>query len=81
MSPGACQQKELTLDTILGKCEEFCKPLSNEVRAHFDLLTSFRQGNKSVDKLVQCSASTSQSSKIPPRNIQNHAQRYFWFFL
>ena len=42
--------EELTLDMIWGKFEEFCKPQSNEVRAHFDLLTSFRQGNKSVDE-------------------------------
>ena len=34
--------EELNLDTIWGKFEEFCKPQSNEVRAHFDLLTSFR---------------------------------------
>ena len=40
--------KELTLDTIWEKFEEFCKPQSNEVRARFDLLTSFWQGNKSV---------------------------------
>ena len=34
--------EELTLDTIWGKFEEFCRPQSNEVRACFDLLTSFR---------------------------------------
>ena len=51
---------ELTLDTIWGKFEEFCKPQSNEVWAHFDLLTSFRQGNKS-GWIVQHSTSTSQS--------------------
>ena len=42
--------EEVTLDTIWGKFEEFCKPQSNEVMAHFDLLTSFRQGKKSVDE-------------------------------
>ena len=42
--------EELTLDTMWGKFEELCKPQSHEVRAHFDLLTSFRQGNKSVDE-------------------------------
>ena len=40
----------LSLDTIWGKFEEFGKPVSNEVRACFDLLTSFRQANKSVDE-------------------------------
>ena len=41
---------ELTLDSIWERFEEFCKPQSNEVRARFDLLTSFWQGNKSVDE-------------------------------
>ena len=31
--------------------------------------------------MVQCSASTSQSGKIPPRNCQDSPQRHFWFFL
>ena len=39
---------EIMLDTIWEIFEEFCKPQSNEVRARFDLLTSFWQGNKSV---------------------------------
>ena len=39
---------ELTHDTIWERFEEFCKPQSNEVRARFDLLTSFWQRNKSV---------------------------------
>ena len=42
--------EELMLDTIWEKCEEFCHPQSNVVRARFDLLTSFWQGNKSVDE-------------------------------
>ena len=33
--------KDLNLDTIWGKYEEFYKPQTNEVHAHFDLLTSF----------------------------------------
>ena len=41
--------KELYLDPIWNRFEEFCMPQSNEVRAHFDLLTSFCQGNKSMD--------------------------------
>ena len=47
--------EDLTVDTILGKFEEFCKPQYNEVRAYFDLLTSFRKSNKSVDDwYMQC---------------------------
>ena len=41
---------ELMLDTIWERFEEFYKPQSNEVRAKFDLFSSFWQGNKSVDK-------------------------------
>ena len=40
---------ELMIDTILERFEEFCKCQSNEVRARFDLLTSFWQRNMSVD--------------------------------
>ena len=42
--------EDLCLDTIWSKYEDFCKPQANEVRARFDLLTSFRQGNQSVDE-------------------------------
>ena len=41
---------ELTLETIWGKYDNYCKPQSNEVWARFDLLMSFRQGNHSIDK-------------------------------
>ena len=34
-------KEDLTLDVIWNKFEEFSKPQTNEVRAHFDLLTSF----------------------------------------
>ena len=42
--------EDLNLDTIWGKYEEYYKPQTNEVHAHFDLLTSFRQGNRSMDE-------------------------------
>ena len=41
---------KLTLDIIWEKIERFCKPQSNEDRARFHLLTSFRQGERSVDE-------------------------------
>ena len=41
---------ELSLDAIWSKYQGFCKPQANEVRARFDLLTSFCQGNRSVDE-------------------------------
>ena len=41
---------KLTLDIIWEKYEEYCKPQSNKVWARFDLLTSFHQGNCSIDE-------------------------------
>ena len=42
--------EDVTLETIWKKFEEFCKPQANELRARFDLFTSFRQGDLSVDQ-------------------------------
>ena len=43
-------KEDLTLDVIWSKFEEFSKPITNKVRAHFDLLTSFQQGSRNVDE-------------------------------
>ena len=40
--------EDLCLELIWNKFEEFCKPQTNEFRARFDLLTSFRQGDMSI---------------------------------
>ena len=42
--------EDLTLEVIWKKVEEFCKPQANELRVRFDLLTSFRQADMSVDE-------------------------------
>ena len=42
---------DVTLQTIWSKFEEFCKPQSNVIHAQFDLLTSFGQGNRSINEL------------------------------
>ena len=42
--------KDLTLEVVWKKFEEFCKPHANELRARFDLLTSFRQAHMSVNE-------------------------------
>ena len=47
--------EELMLGTIWDKFEEFCKSQSKEVRARFDLLTSFRQGNRPVKNGIMLS--------------------------
>ena len=42
--------EDLCLGVIWAKFEDFCKLQTNEVRAGFDLLKSFRQDNCSVDE-------------------------------
>ena len=44
-------KEDLYLDAMWDRFKEFCKLQSNEVKACFDLLTSFCQGNKSMYKL------------------------------
>ena len=71
--------EEFSLDTIWAKYEDFCKPQANEVRARFDLLTGFYQGNRSVDKwynVVQVSLAQY------PQETANIFHNYIvWFFL
>ena len=72
---------ELTLDTIWGKYEEYCKPRSNEVWARFDLLTSFRQGNCSVDEWYNAIQAQVNLAKYPPETANIPDRDTFWFFL
>ena len=72
--------EELTLDTIWGKLEEFSKPQSNEVRAHIDLLTSFRQGSKSVDECYNVVQAQVNLAKYPPETAKILHQENFCFF-
>ena len=73
--------KELNLDTIWGKFEEFCKPQLNDVRAHFDLLTSFRQGSRSVDEWYNAVETQANLAKYPPETAKVLHHDIFWFFL
>ena len=57
---------QLTLEIIWGRFEDFCKPQLNEVWTRFDLLTSFRQGNKSVDKWYNAVQIHVNLAKYPP---------------
>ena len=43
-------KEEITLQNILSRFEDFCKPQSNAVHARFDMLTTFQQGNRSIHK-------------------------------
>ena len=42
--------EQTSLGIIWQKLEEFCKPQTNEIRARFDLLTSFCQEELAVDE-------------------------------
>ena len=72
---------ELILDTIWEKFEEFCKPQSYEVHAQFDLLTSFRQGNCSIDEWYNMVQAQVNLVKYPPEIAKILHRDIFWFFL
>ena len=72
---------ELTLETIWGKYEEYCKPQSNEVCARFDLLMSFRQGNCSVNEWYNTVQVQVNLAKYPPETAKILHRDIFWFFL
>ena len=61
---------QLMLDTIWGRFEEFCKPQSNEGHARFDLLTSFRQGSRSVDEWYNAVQAQVNLAKYPPETAK-----------
>ena len=70
-------KQEVSLDTIW----EFCKPQANEVTAHFDLLTSFRQGNKSIDEWYNVVQTQINLARYPPENAKILHRDIFWFFM
>ena len=74
------KDEELALDVIWEKFEEFCKPQSNEVRATFDLLTSFRQGERSVDEWHNAVQTQVALAKYPHENGKILHKDIFWFF-
>ena len=73
--------ENLILDTIWEKFEEFCKPQSNEVKARFDLLTSFQQGNRSVNEWYNAVQTQVALAKFPPETAKILHRDIFWFFL
>ena len=72
---------QLTLEIIWGKFEDFCKPQSNEVHARFDLLTSFWQGNRSVDEWYNAVQAQVNLAKYPPETAKILQRDIFRFFL
>ena len=79
--PWGLPKEELNLETIWDRFEEFCKPQSNEVRAHFDLLTSFHQGNKSVDEWYNAAQGQVNLARYPPETAKILHRDIFWFFM
>ena len=72
--------EDLNLDTIWAKYEEFCKQQTNEVRARFDPLTSFRQGNCCVDEWYNGIQAQVSLAKYPSETANILHQDIFWFF-
>ena len=73
--------EDLSLEIIWKKFEEFCKPHANELRARFDLLTSFRQADMSVDEWYNAVQTQVALSKYPPETAQILQRDIFCFFL
>ena len=74
-------KEDLTLDVIWTKFEEFSKPQTNEVRARFDLLTSFRQGSRNVDEWYNAVQAQVNLAKYPPEMAKILHHDIFWFFM
>ena len=66
---------------IWNKFEEFCKPQTNEIRARFDLLPSFKQGDMSVDEWYNAIQAQINLAKYPAETAKILHKDIFWFFL
>ena len=73
--------EDVTIEIIWKKFEEFCKPQANEVRARFDLLTSFRQGDLSVDQWYNAVQAQGVLAKYPQETTHLLQRDIIWFFL
>ena len=80
MCPGACPRKTSAW-TQFGNTEEFCKPQANKVRAHFDLLTSFRQSTINIDERYNTVQAQTNLAKYPLETVKILHRDIFWFFL
>ena len=71
----------LCLEVIWAKFDKFHKPQTNEVRARFDLLTSFRQGNFSLDEWYTTVQAQNNLAKYLPETAKILHRDIFWCFL
>ena len=74
-------EKEYTLDFIWQEWEKHCKPIANEVRARFDLMTKVRQGSMSVDEWYDAVSRQISLCNYPPETAEILERDVFWFFL
>ena len=72
--------EDVTLETIWKKFEEFYKPQANELRARFDLLTSFRQGDLSVNQWYNAVQTQVVLANYPQETAQILQRDIFSFF-
>ena len=78
---GIFTQKKFTLQTIWSKFEDFCKPQSNAVHARFNLLTTFRQGNRSIDEWYNAVLAHILLCEYPKETAAILTRDIFWFFM
>ena len=76
---GGLPTDQLMLEIIWGKFEDFCKLQSNEVCARFDLLTSFQQGNRSVDEWYNAVQAQVNLAKYPLKLPRSCRETSFGF--
>ena len=65
---------------IWKKFEELCKPQTIEVRARFDLLTSFKQGDMSIDQWYNAVQTQINLANYPAETAKILHRDIFWFF-
>ena len=73
--------EEFTLDVILERFEDFYKPKSNEVRARFVLLASFRKGDRSVNEWYNAVQTQVALAKHPQETAKILHRDIFCVFL
>ena len=73
--------EQTSVETIWQKYEEFWKPQTNEIRARFDLLTSFQQGEHSAEEWYNAVQSQINLARYPQETARILQRDIFWFFL
>ena len=74
-------KEEIMLQTIWSRFEDFSKPQSNVVCARFDLLTTFQQGNRSIDKWYNAVLAHIPLCEYPKETAAILTRDIFWFFM